>query len=160
MRIKGNKFNLNDNQKKFAEMYVISLNASDAYRQVYGNVKDNTAWCNGSKLLNNPNVKAYIDTIMPKDDGRRIAKAEEVMEYLTRMMRGEEVEEVVSTESKKDGSYKPVKVTKIPGAKDRLKAAELLGKRYRLFTEKIELETDGRVTIVNDIPVIEEENND
>ena len=34
---------------------------------------------------------------------------------------------------------------------DRTKAAELLGKRYRLFTEKVELEGNQQVQIVDDI---------
>ena len=40
-------------------------------------------------------------------------------------------------------------------AKDRIKAAELIGKRYGLFTEKVELQGETTVQIVDDIPVEE-----
>ena len=43
------------------------------------------------------------------------------------------------------------RITKLPDEKERLKAAELLGKRFGLFTDKINLDSATRVVIVDDI---------
>ena len=68
------------------------------------------------------------------------------MEYLTATMRGEETESVATAK----GIYTDVEV----GAKDRVKAAELLGKRLAMWTEKRDVTaTVGPVQITDDIPV-------
>ena len=85
----------------------------------------------------------------------RIAKAEEVLAFLSASLRGEVLEEVVSTESI-EGMIKPVILKKQLSAKDRIKAAELLGKRYALFTEKVDLEGNVGVTIIDDIGTLED----
>ncbi|MGG7207839.1 terminase small subunit [Clostridium perfringens] len=46
-----------------------------------------------------PNIKSYIDENMRELESKRIAKVEEVLEYLTRGLRGEETEQVVDTEN-------------------------------------------------------------
>ena len=48
-------------------------------------------------------------------------------------------------------------ITKQLSAKDRIKAAELLGKRYALFTEKVDVEGNVGVTIIDDIGSLEDE---
>jgi len=83
---------------------------------------------------------------MKEIKNKRIAKAEEVLEMLSLSMRGEIDEEVVASESDGEGGIKPVILKKQLGARDRIKAAELLGKRYRLFSEKVEVE--GVIPIV------------
>ncbi len=57
-------------------------------------------------------------------------------------MRGESEGEELINEFVGDGCSKPTKVKKAPSEKDRLRAAELLGKRYGIFTEKTELKAD------------------
>ena len=74
---------------------------------------------------------------MKEIESNRIAKAEEVLAFLSASLRGEILEEVVSTETI-DGMIKPVILKKQISIKDRLKAAELLGKRYRMWTDKVE----------------------
>lgn len=131
---------LNDKQKAFADEYIITLNGRKSYKKVYEHIKkDSTADTNACNLLKNPKVKAYIDSKLAKIDKESIAKAEEVMEYLTKVMRGETIEEVIAVVGTGEGCSKAIKVEKIPSEKDKLKAAELLGKRYRLFTEKQEI---------------------
>ena len=61
-------------------------------------------------------------------------------------MRGESTAEIVVVEGMGDGYSKAVKVNKAPDEKERLKAAELLGKRFGLFKEKVEI--DGNVPVV------------
>ena len=82
---------------------------------------------------------------MKELESKRIAKAEEVLEYLTRVLRGEETEQVVVTENIGDFMSEAKVVDKEISAKDKIKAAELLGKRYRLFVDKVEKDSNVNV---------------
>ena len=74
-----------ERQKRFADEYIIDLNATRAYKVAYQTVKkDETAAVNASKLLRNTNIKSYIDEKLDKIADEKIAKASEVMEYLTK----------------------------------------------------------------------------
>lgn len=130
---------LNNNQIAFCDFYIELGNATEAYKRAYKSCKsDNVARTNSSRLLTNANIKQYIDEKMQEISSNRIAKAEEVLEYLTRVIRNEEDEEVVVTVNVGDFQTEVKKVKKEIAAKDKLRAAELLGKRYRLFTDKVE----------------------
>lgn len=138
---------LTEKQKVFVNEYLVDLNATRAYKVAYKSCKkDSIAAANGSRLLRNDKVKNYIDEQLKKIEEDSIADATEVMKYLTKVMRNETIEEVVIA---CEGGY--AKVDKSPPEKDRLKAAELLGKRYRLFTEKVELSGSSTVQILDDI---------
>lgn len=139
-------------QKAFADYYIELGNATESYiRAGYKATKREVAEANARKLLANNSVKTYIDERLKEISSKRIAKAEEVLEYLTRVLRGEETEQVVVTENIGDYMSEARTVDKEISAKDKIKAAELLGKRYRLFTEKVELEGSVPVQIVDDI---------
>lgn len=143
---------LTDKQRIFANEYLVDLNATRAYKKAYPGVrKDETAKAAGSRLLTNVNVKNYIDEQLKKIEDESIADAAEVMKYLTRVMRNELTEEVVVVEGEGEGCSSARIVKKDMSAKDRNKAAELLGKRYRLFTENIKVEGTQQVQIVDDI---------
>lgn len=143
---------MTDKQKKFCDEYLIDLNATKAYKAAYPNVKSESAAMSGaSRLLRNVKVKAYIDEQLDKISSEKTADAKEVMEYLTSVLRGESQSEIVVIEGTGDGCSDARRMTKAPDEKDRLKAAELLGKRYGLFSEKVELEGDIGVTIVDDV---------
>ncbi|WP_418223563.1 terminase small subunit [Clostridium isatidis] len=132
---------LTDKQMIFANEYLVDLNATRAYKKAYPNVKkDNVAAVNGNRLLRNAKIKNYIDEQLKKIEEESIANATEVMKYLTKVMRNETIEEVVIP---CEGGY--AKVDKKPSEKDRLKAAELLGKRYRLFVDKVEADVNASV---------------
>ncbi|MDB1969436.1 terminase small subunit [Clostridium tertium] len=144
--------NITDKQMIFANEYLIDLNATRAYKKAYPNVKkDSVAKAAASRLLTNVNLKNYIDEQLKKIEDESIADATEVMKYLTAVMRNELTEEVVVVEGEGDGCSSARIVKKDISAKDRNKAAELLGKRYRLFTEKIEVDGVQQVQIVDDI---------
>lgn len=137
---------LTEKQKRFCDEYLIDLNATRAYKTAYPNVKkDNTAAVNGNKLLRNAKVKEYIDERLKQLEDKRIAKADEVLQYLTSVMRNEVKEEVVVVEGEGDGCSSARTIKKDMSAKDRNKAAELLGKRYRLFTDRIEADVNQTV---------------
>lgn len=138
---------MTEKQKIFADEYIICLNATRAYKKAYPNVKkDEVARSNGSRLLTNANVKAYIDEQLERLQSERVADQQEVMEYLTAVMRGKKTEPLLVL----DGEGKQKVVDAIPPIQARTKAAELLGKRYRLFTDKQEVEVQGTVVFANE----------
>ena len=138
---------MTEKQKIFADEYIICLNATRAYKKAYPNVKkDEVARANGSRLLTKANVKAYIDEQLEKLQSERVADQQEVMEYLTAVMRGKKTEPLLVL----DGEGKQKVVDAIPPVQARTKAAELLGKRYRLFTDKQEVEVQGTVVFANE----------
>jgi len=105
-------------------------------------------------LLTNANIKAYIDKRLKDIEDKRIAKAEEVLKYLTSVMRGEETEEVVVTENIGDYESRARIIDKQVSAKERIKAAELLGKRYSLFTDRVDIEASLGMIPVSKVSTI------
>ena len=61
------------------------------------------------------------------------------MEYLTSVMRGESTASVVVVEGYGDGCSEAKIIEKPPDEKERLKAAELLGRRFGLFTNNVNI---------------------
>lgn len=139
---------MTDKQRKFCDEYLIDLNATRAYKLAYPNVKSESAATSGaSRLLRNVKVKTYIDEQLEKISSEKIADAKEVMEYLTTVLRGESQSEIVVIEGTGDGCSDARRMNKAPDEKEKLKAAELLGKRYGLFTDKLEVDGVARVVI-------------
>lgn len=135
-------------QKKFADRYIEMGNATQSYIDAgYSVTKRSVAEANARKLLGNYSVKKYIEERMKELEDKQIAKAEEVLKYLTSVMRGEETEEVVVVEGLGEGASEARLIQKQVSAKERIKAAELLGKRYALFTEKLDVNEPISITI-------------
>lgn len=149
---------MTERQRKFADEYLISANAKDA--ALKAGYKESSAGNIGVKNLSNPLIREYMNKRLEEVRGEKIADIKEIMEYLTNVMRREEKEEVVITfkEEKVDyrevepGNFKQVKEkketpkiiyvpTKLSYA---MKAAELLGKRYGIFTEDEKEESINR----------------
>lgn len=142
---------LTDKQRKFCDEYLIDLNATRAYKAAYPHVKsEGAARACASKLLTKANIKTYIDEQLDKISSEKTADAKEVMEYLTSVMRGESQAEIVVIEGTGDGCSDAKRMSKAPDEKERLKAAELLGRRYGLFKENVNLEVEP-VVLVNDL---------
>ena len=129
---------LNIKQKRFADEYLICSNATEAAKKA--GYSEKTAKQQGQRLLTNVDLKNYIDERLKILESEKIADTKEIMESLTRILRGEETEEVVVIEGQGDGISKARKIKKEVSPKDKLKAAELLGKRYGLFTDRVQLE--------------------
>lgn len=117
---------LTPKQKAFADYYIELGNASEAYKKAYSCINDKTARTNANKNLQKPTIINYIQERIAKIEDERIAKGDEVLKYLTSVMRGEEKDQFGLDAS----------------LQDRTKAAELLGKRYRLFIDKVEQNID------------------
>lgn len=138
---------LTEKQKRFADYFIETGNASQsAVKAGYSKKYSNT---NANKLLQNTTIKNYIDEKLEEMSSKRIASANEVMELLTSAARGELEEEVVVVENA-DGFSEARTIKKKIGARDRIKAAELLGKRYRLWTDKVEVKGMVPVMIVGE----------
>lgn len=142
---------MTEKQKRFCDEYLIDCNATRAYKTVYKNVKsDETAKSAASRLLTNVNVKKYIDDRMEELHNEKTADAQEVIEYLSAVLRGESTAQEIVVVGTGDGCSKAKTVEKAPSEKERLKAAELLGKRYALFTDKVDMDTDLDLNITID----------
>ncbi len=142
---------MTEKQKRFCDEYLVDLNGTRAYRAAYPGVKkDMTAAVNASKILRNTKVKAYIDRRLEEIRTAKTAEAQEVMEYLTSVMRGESRSEIVVVEGTGDGCSSASRIEKAPDEKERLKAAELLGKRWSLFTDKVDVSADVDLNIAID----------
>lgn len=132
-------------QKKFADEYIISGNAYKS--AIEAGYSKSYAKGNVVKLLENVSVKAYIDERLKELDDKAIAKQEEVLQYLTAVMRGQSKSAVVVIEGLGEGLSEARLINKTPDEKDRIKAAELLGKRYGAFTEKVDISGDMSLSI-------------
>ena len=130
-------------QKRFADEYIISGNASQA--AIAAGYSKKYAAQNTDKLLKNTKVKSYIAERMAELDSKKIAKQEEVLAYLTSIMRGEQQEKTLVGEGMGEQRIADIDVS----AKDRIKAAELIGKRYSMWTEKVDV-SGGVVFIMGD----------
>ena len=120
-------------QKKFADEYIISGNAEEA--AIKAGYSEKYARGNAYKLVAFSGIKTYIEERLAELNSQKIADQEEILQYLTSVMRGEYREETLigMGQGFQETTYMDV------GAKDRIKAAELLGKRYSMWTDKQEL---------------------
>ena len=122
--------NLTEKQKRFIDYYVETGNATESARRA-GYKQPQVQ---GSQNLEK--LRDFIDERLKPDEDKRIADANEVLQYLTAVMRGE-VKDTFDFDT---------------SVRDRNKAAELLGKRHRLFVDKVEQESTGDVNIHFGIP--------
>lgn len=152
-------------KKRFGDEYLVDLNATQA--AIRTGYSQKTAYSQGQRLLKDVEVQEYIEKRMSEKDDELIAKQDEVLKYLTSVMRREMCENVVVTISEKRSFYEPdangtmrktteeketPQIVEIPARlSDSNKAAELLGKRYSLFKDNVDLGGAVSVVIVDDI---------
>lgn len=128
-------------QKRFCEEYLIDLNATQA--AIRAGYSKKTASSIGEENLRKPEIKTYLDAKLAQIQSEKTAQAQEVLEYLTSVMRGEHTEQTLRLVG--DGMQE---ITDIAvSAKDRIKAAELLGKRYGLFKDNLQMDGDLSLNI-------------
>lgn len=126
-------------QERFVTEYLIDCNATQA--AIRAGYAEKTARFIGYENLTKPDIKKAIAERMEQMKSDRIADAEEIIIYLTSVLRGQSESSVVLV-----CDNEVVTVTKTPDEKERLKAAELLGKRYGMFSEKFSI--DGNIPVV------------
>lgn len=132
-------------QKKFADEYIISGNATEA--AIKAGYAKRAAYQQGAENLKKPHIKTYIAERLEAINSAKIADQEEVLQYLTAVMRGQSKSAVVVVEGLGEGLSEARLINKTPDEKDRIKAAELLGKRYGAFTEKVDISGDMSLSI-------------
>ena len=103
---------LNERQKAFADYYIQTGNATEA--AIKAGYSEKTAYSIGNENLKKPEISAYIGERMAEQGEKRVADANEVIEFYTAVMRGE-----IKDQFGLDASLS-----------DRLKAGDALMKRY------------------------------
>lgn len=136
---------LTEKQKLFCDEYIISLNATQA--AIKAGYAEKTAYAIGAENLKKPKIQDYISERMKQKESSLIATQDEVLQYLTSVLRGESQTTDIVLVGIGDGYQEVQEVEKKPSEKDRLKAAELLGKRYGLYTDKISADVDMSLDI-------------
>lgn len=155
---------MTEKQKRFCDEYLIDLNATQA--AIRAGYSKKTARAIANENLTKPYIKEYIEKRMIEKEKELIADQDEVMKYLSAVMRREKTESVVVTLSKEQSTYVPdekgtmrkqtvkediAQVVEIPARlSDANKAAELLGKAYGLYTDKVETDIDMELNITVD----------
>lgn len=115
---------MNVRQQAFCDYYLQSGNATEA--AIKAGYSEKTARAIGAENLTKLDIQKYLAEHAKKAHRERIATAEEILEFLSDTLRDDET-----------------------GRKDRLKAAELLGKRYALFTDNVSVGSEGVTVYVN-----------
>lgn len=146
---------LNERQKRFADEYLIDLNTEQA--AIRAGYSKKYARGNAHKLVANSCIKAYIEKRMAEKEKELIADQDEVLKYLTSVLRGKSQSTEIIVEGVGDGCSEARTILKEPSEKDRLKAAELLGKRYGLYTDKVEADVDMELNITVDYGDVDED---
>ena len=118
-------------QKRFIDYYIETANATESAKRAgyKGNNHNRIGSQNLSKL------DKFIKIKLQQKESKRIASQDEVLEYLTKVMRGEEKDQFGLDAS----------------LQDRTKCAELLGKRYGTFVDKKEISGGAKVEIIDNI---------
>ena len=130
---------LNEKQKAFADYYIESLNAYESAKRA--GYSEAYAKSQSYKLLENVGIKNYIEERMESKDNYRIASQDEILQILTDIARGITEEEVVQFSQLGE----ELRTTRKPTIKDRMRASELLGKRYRMWVDKVEANVNQQV---------------
>ena len=155
---------MTEKQKRFCDEYLTDFNATQA--AVRAGYSKKTAYSIGEENLRKPEIKEYIEKRMAEKESQLIADQDEVMRYLTAVMRREKMESVVVTLNTEKTSYLPdengtmrkqtvkqeiPQIIEIPAQlRDANKAAELLGKAYGIYTDKVDVDADMDLNITID----------
>ncbi len=155
---------MTEKQKRFCDEYLIDLNATQA--AIRAGYSEKTARAISSENLTKPYIREYINKRLAEKEAELIADQDEVMKYLTAVMRREKTESVVVTLLVETSKYVPddegrirkqtikeeiPKIIEIPARlSDSNKAAELLGKAYGIYSDRIEQDIDMELTVTVD----------
>jgi phage terminase small subunit len=156
--------------QRFADEYLIDLNATQA--AIRAGYSPKSAMQQGSELLSNPKVRAYIDERMAQHSARTGVNQERIIRELARVAFLDPTtlinmnDATISEEANEDdrAAIASVKVKTVSGGEefesverevkfaDKLKALELLGKRYGMWIDKQQVDVNGAVQIVDNVP--------
>ena len=117
---------LTQRQKRFADAVLGGMSPAEAYR--LAGYREENASAAARRLLRAPAVQAYMERSESDTTDHTVADSEEILLFLTAVLRGE-----------------------VGSEKERMRAAELLGKRQGLFSDKVTPEAVTEVVIVDDL---------
>ena len=123
-------------QKKFADEYIKTGNATDAYLKSYAKQSRASAEANARKLLGKYSVKTYIDNRLKEIDSEKIVSQKEIMELLSSIARGESTEQTLIGVG--EGRQEVIETRTTD--KDRMKAMDMLMKRFGMHYSDLEIE--------------------
>nr|DAI69107.1 MAG TPA: Terminase small subunit [Caudoviricetes sp.] len=119
---------LTEKQKRFIDFYIETGNATEAARKA--GYASKAAYATGAENLRKPQIKAAIDARLKELEDSRIAKADEVLKFLTATLRSQVTEPHVIVEGTGDGCSEAKVIETGPSVRDRIEAAKNLLKRY------------------------------
>ena len=125
-------------EKMFVDAYVKDIKRNQTAAAIAAGYSEKTAPQAASRLMKKDEIKQAIDERLKELHEQNTAQANEVIEFLTAVMRGENVDNIPIFVG--DGFQKLTEGK--PPAKDRLRAAKMLGKYYALFTDKLNVDGD------------------
>jgi phage terminase small subunit len=139
---------LTELERRFADLYLETGNATQSYIDAgYKASSRAVADANARKLLAKPKIKVFIDERIAAKDEARVAKQDEILQFLTAVMRGEKTEQIPIGL----GMGEQKLAQKELDGKERIKAAELLGKRYGMWVDRQQIDANVGVQIIDDI---------
>lgn len=121
-------------QKRFVDEYIISGNATDA--AIKAGYSKRTAKSIGAENLTKPDIVNALREKEREIQSKKIAKQEEVLEYLTSILRNEQTQQTLIGVGKGVQAITDIELS----AADKIKAAELIGKRFGMWTDKVDLD--------------------
>lgn len=135
-------------QQRFCDEYLIDMNITQA--AIRAGYSKKTAYAIGQENLKKPTLKEYIEKRMAEKEAALVADQAEVLKYLTSVLRGQSQSEIVVVEGTGEGCSEARTMQKAPDEKERLKAAELLGRAHMMFTDKVQQDVDMELNITVD----------
>ena len=123
-------------QRRFVQEYLIDLNATQA--AIRAGYSKNSARQVGTENLSKPSIKQAIEERLKQIDEEKTADAKEIREFWTKVMRGEEKDTVLRYDNEGHQVETEIDVS----MKDRIRASELMGKSFAMFTDKVDSNID------------------
>ena len=134
-------------KKAFINAYINDIKKNQTAAAIKAGYSEKTAEQAASRLMKDPEVAAAIKEWEEEQHRERTAETNEIIEFLTSVMRGEKVDNIPLFIGNGEQKLK----TTSPAAHDRIRAAEMLGKYYAIFTDKAQIDSAGTVKIIDDI---------
>lgn len=141
---------MNKRQERFVLEWLRDMNATKA--AIRAGYSERTAYSIGQRLLKNVEIQTAIKEFHEQRQRESVATVLDVEEFLSETMRGEHKEEVVTSVGEGKGVFHNEIVRKQVSMKDRIRAAELLGKRFGMFDANQSEDVHDEVVIINDAP--------
>lgn len=136
---------MNERQKRFCDEYLVCLNATQA--AIKAGYSEKYAGQNADKLLKNTKIKDYLDNRLNEKERSLIASQDDILQALTRILNGDEKGTALVGVGM--GAQEVSQVP--PTNSEKIRAAEILGKYHKLFTDRQEIEMRGSIQFIDDI---------